>query len=117
MKKFKTYSDAGSVAIGTKEAWFLVQNGYGDGETLVLVFDTSDEFDEYCASRTGNWKFVTTIQGTRLEIIDYDCPSTTPWFDGSVHDWTPIETLNGRYAAYFNNGTVAFVRWGDAREL
>ena len=47
MKSFVTMSDAGSVAIGTKDAWFLVPNGYGDGETSVLVFDEYQEWNDF----------------------------------------------------------------------
>ncbi len=116
MKKLVTMSDAGSVAIGTKDAWFLVSNGYGDGETLVLVFEEYQEWEDYSKQHPG-WKFNTSLDGKRLEIVDYDCPSLKPWFDGSVHDWKPIETLDGRYSTYCNEGTVAFVRIGDATEL
>ncbi len=119
MKSIRTYADAGSIAIGTKEAWFLLPNGYGDGEFNTLVFDDFEEFDAVCRkSGLRGWRFLTTVQGTRLEIVDYDCPSTRPWFDGSVHDWTPIATLSGVFSAYNDGkGTIALVRLGDARRL
>lgn len=116
MKSFVTMSDAGSVAIGTKDAWFLVPNGYGDGETSVLVFDEYQEWNDFSKQHPG-WRFFTSLEGKRLEIVGYDCPSLRPWFDGSVHGWNPIVTLSGRYSAYYSNGEVALVRTGDTTQL
>lgn len=55
MKSFVTMSDAGSVAIGTKYAWFLIPNGYGDGETSVLVFDEYQEWNDFSKQHPG-WR-------------------------------------------------------------
>lgn len=106
-------SDAGSVAVGTKGCWFLVPNGHGDGETVIEVYAKPDDFDQE------GWRFQTVVEGRRIEILDYDCPSKEPWFDGSVHDWNPMDTLDGRFAIYNRPGMpkIALVRWGDAREL
>lgn len=61
MKSFVTMSDAGSVAIGTKNAWFLVPNGYGDGETSVLVFDEYQEWNDFSKQHPG-WRFFTSLE-------------------------------------------------------
>ena len=115
MKTIKTYSDAGGIAIGTREAWYILPNGYGDGVTTTLVFDSWEEFEE---SGGSGWRFLTTIEGTRIEVVDYDCPSKRPWFDGTVHDWTPVATLSGRYGAYNDGeGRIALIRYDDAREV
>lgn len=115
--KFEVMSDAGSIAIGTEDCHILADNGYGDGLTTVYVFGSDDEMKSVVGDR--KWRLFTTVTGSRIEIPDYDCPSKKPWpVDGSVHDWTPVVTLDGRYGIYNDGGgTVALVRWGDAPEL
>ena len=116
MKEYEAYSDAGGILVGTRECRVHIPNAYGDGITKVRVFDSEDEYEPYRGTKS-NLEFVTTVCGNRIEIPDYDCPSKEPWFDGSVHDWTPIVTLDGCYAVYAHDGEIDFKRLGDAREL
>lgn len=74
------------------------------------------EWNDFSKQHPG-WRFFTSLEGKRLEIVGYDCPSLRPWFDGSVHGWNPIVTLSGRYSAYYSNGEVALIRGGDATQL
>lgn len=116
MKEYEVYSDAGGILVGTRDCRVHIPNAYGDGITKVRVFDTKEEFEPYRGTKS-NLEFVTTVCGNRIEIPDYDCPSKEPWFDGTVHDWTPIVTLDGCYAIYAHDGEIDFERWGDAREV
>lgn len=117
MKSFVTMSNAGSMAIGTKDAWFRVPYGYGDGNPSMLVFDEYQEWNDFSKQHPG-WRFFTSLEGKRLEIFDYDCSPEWPWLDGSVHGWDPIVTLSGCYSAYYNTDVgVALVRSGDATQL
>ncbi len=116
MKEYEVYSDAGGILVGTRDCRVHIPNAYGDGITKVRVFDSKEEFEPYRGTKS-NLEFVTTVCGNRIEIPDYDCPSKEPWFDGKVHDWTPIVTLDGCYAVYAHDGEIDFERWGDAREV
>ena len=116
MKEYEVYSDAGGILVGTRDCRVHIPNAYGDGTTKVRVFDSKEEFEPYRGTKS-NLEFVTTVCGNRIEIPDYDCPSKEPWFDGTVHDWTPIVTLDGCYAVYAHDGEIDFERWGDAREV
>ncbi len=102
MKTIETFSDAGSIAIGTAECWTLVPNGYGDGTTRTHIFDDWKELEEH-ADRDDmrGWTLIGSVSGSRIEICDFDCPVR----------WKPVITLSGHYAIY-SNGTrnMALVR-------
>ena len=118
-KVFETYSDAGGVAVGTEECRCIVSNGYGDGMTVVYAGDEEDVWK--AVSKDGyekeGFRFATSFEGPRIEIPDYDCPSMRPWFDGDVHDWTPVVVLSGRFMVYQGKGAVLFCRIGDFRPV
>ena len=105
MKTFKTMSDAGGIAVGTAKAWTIISNGYGDGETTVYICETKEEFDELCKQHNYDLRFLTTVTGTEIQILDYDCPNSIPWFrDGSLHNFDNEESvcavLNGCFGCY-----------------
>ena len=116
MKEYEVYSDAGGILVGTRDCRVRIPNAYGDGITKIRVFDSKEEFEPYRGTKSF-LEFITTVCGNRIEIPDYDCPSKEPWFDGTLHDWTPIVTLDGCYAIYAHDGEIDFERWGDAREV
>lgn len=120
MKTIQTYSDAGGIQLGTAEAHIIVGNGYGDGRTRVIIDDNGEAWSTISKD---DCDFVTIVDGSSIEIPDYDCPRTTPWSDGTVHDWTPVVTLDGRYSIYTYSapcggfGTIIFEREGDATKV
>ena len=116
MKEYEVYSDAGGILVGTKDCRVHIPNAYGDGITKIRVYESNEGFEPYRGTKR-NLEFVTTVCGNRIEIPDYDCPSKEPWFDGTVHDWTPIVTLDGCYAIYAHDGEIDFRRLGDAIEV
>ena len=91
-KQFKTYSDAGSVKVGTGDFHFLINNARGDGETRIAIFNEEDAFNSDMMT------FETIIDGHGFFIYSYDCGNTV------------AETLYGKYAVYSYDGFVAFVK-------
>lgn len=103
MKKLTTISDIGSAKIGIDGQFTLdVPNGYGDGDTAVIICDK----DEYKPEDYALWA---SVRGNNINIYDYDC-------GGEV-----IETLSGKYGIYvagdrgvfLNKGAVIFEKWED----
>lgn len=96
---YHAMSDAGGVLVGDPAGAFgiIVDNGYGDGQTLVVVTDRNqvngDRFD-----------FVTSLKG-QCEVYDYDC--------AELGDGCAVAYLEGRYGVYSGDGCVVFERWGD----
>ena len=96
MEKFLTYSDVGSVLVGTKNFGVLLENGIGDGETLVYILD-KEEKDTVVPE---NAEFNTVISG-KVNLYKYDC---------SNRKRTDIKaTLNGTYYVYYYFANVYFV--------
>ena len=91
---FSVMSDAGGVKVGNDNFSTIFDNGYGDGETLVSVYDKQSEFD-----LDGLLEFNTSIECHDAYIYDYDCGGE------------PVSKLYGRYGVYSGYGCVAFVRW------
>ena len=105
MKTIKTYSDAASIAIGSKDLWARIPNGYGDGTFETLIFDDFEDFETHGGK---GWRFVTTFEGQRIEVAACDCPEC-------FRRWEPVAVLSGAYSAYYDGtGRIALVRRGDA---
>ena len=77
-------------------------NGYGDGDTAVIICNEN----EYKPEDYALWA---SVRGNNINIYDCDC-------GGEV-----IETLSGRYGIYvagdrgvfLNKGAVIFEKWED----
>jgi hypothetical protein len=95
MKQFKTYSDIGSVLVGNDNFSVALQNGYGDGETLVRVYEIGEKVPDGA-------KFNTSVQGT-FNIYNYDCS------DRNEED--VVATLSGRFGVYYGYSSVFFEKW------
>ena len=95
VKELKSYADAGSVLVGTKDFGVLIDNGYGDGESNIII-GTQQELSMF------DKKFLTIIKGN-FNIYNYDCCKR--------EEDEILITLSGRYGVYNNNGTVYFEEW------
>lgn len=93
---FYTGSDAGGLLVGDVNGGFsyLIPNGYGDGETRVVVADRMGLFNEDMMRNVG------IVDGNTL-IYGYDC-STPSQADNDAL------VLHGRYSVFSYDGTVAF---------
>lgn len=100
MKKYYTDSDIGCVLIGNEGFGYAVDNCYGDGTTSVYVFADEKEFDN--SDVKAKVKFDTSCKG-KFNIYSYDC--------ADLNSDDIVATLEGRYAVYHGNRTVAFVKW------
>ena len=103
MKKLTAISDIGSVKIGIDGQFTLdVPNGYGDGDTAVIICDK----DEYKPENHALWA---SVRGNNINIYEYDCSDEV------------VETLSGKYGIYvagdrgvfLNKGAVIFEKWED----
>lgn len=84
IKPFKTigtYSDVGSVKIGNNSFQFNIPNGYGDGDTEVLISDAPTKAPT-------NAEYVMHIEGY-FNIYSYDCSTSNV-----------AHTLHGAYYVY-----------------
>lgn len=86
-----TYSDAGSLKIGSGDMTILIPNGYGDGITKTL-FLLDKEFD--CDS----FQFFTSVEG-KIDIYSSDCGNEI------------VKTIIGRYGIFFRDSIIIFVEW------
>ena len=87
---FETYSDIGSLSVGTKEFKYNIPNLYGDGTNKVYIIDNNINLN--CLD------FLTTIEGN-FNIYEYDCGNQI------------AKTLKGRYAIYRGKRVFVFVKW------
>ena len=90
---YLTTSDAGGVKLGSDDFSVIIPNGSGDGDTSVKVVPK--------AKREGSEPdkgFFTVIEG-KFNIYSHDCGSRV------------VDTIDGRYGVYSNNGTVTLVEW------
>ena len=97
VERLHTASDVGSVKIGVKgKCEICIPNGYGDGETDVLIVQ-----DRKLVPSGAN--FLTSVEGDAIGIFAYDCGSET------------AKTLSGRFGVYnvpgCDHGIVVFERW------
>lgn len=97
-KVYRAYSDAGGVLVGDAAGTFayLVPNGYGDGETKVVVAEQPDLFNQDMLRNMG------AIDGCTW-VYRYDCASPG---DESER----LLTLQGRYVVYSGSRIVVFER-------
>jgi len=98
--------DGGSIAIGTKECRSCFPNGYGDGCFSVEVVSTKEQkkiFNEHYS----NWKFVGSVEGSAINVYDYDCLNIDELEDKSHI----LFTLSGIYGVYCNNGDIVLDKW------
>ena len=98
--------DGGSIAIGTKECRSCFPNKYGDGCFSVKVISTEKQkktFNEHYSK----WRYVGSVEGTGINVYDYDCLHGDELEDESHI----LFTLNGRYGVYCNNGKIILDKW------
>lgn len=88
--QFKTMSDVGGVKVGNKSFNMIVPNGVGDGTSRVAVLNEKN-FNSSC------FTYFTTIEG-EFNIYSYDCGEEI------------AKTINGRYAVYYDDHFVVFVK-------
>ena len=89
----KTWSDAGSLKVGTDDFSILISNGHGDGEMRYAVLEKEEIYNElYIMCHE------TTIKG-KFNIYSYDC--------GDDVDMV----VEGNFFVYSYEGLVALVRW------
>lgn len=102
VRRVVTMSDAGSVLVVSADGQLRVSvpNGYGDGDTEVLVAEGANQIN------ISSLDYQMALEG-RFEVYDYDCASESGPFRGDV-----VLSLDGPYTVYSANGTVAFVRFG-----
>ena len=78
MKRCYTDSDGGCFLFGNENFSFNLPNGYGDGRNTVLIFDSEEEFKNYCIKKYGNegwyerFRWKTFIKG-KFNLYNYDC--------------------------------------------
>ena len=93
--------DGGSIAIGTKECRSHFANGYGDGTFSIEVISTEAQKKTF-KKHYSKWKYIGSVEGTGINIYDYDCLKEDELEDESHI----LFTLSGRYAVYCNNGKI-----------
>lgn len=96
-----TSSDAGGVLVGDLSGTFgiVVNNGYGDGKTMVVVADRGQVNGD-------RFRFETTIEG-QAKVYRYDCA------DLSDDPGDAVTILDGRHGVYYGDGCVVFERWDE----
>lgn len=97
MKKFTTYSDAGSLKIGNENFQILIPNGYGDGKTYVHLCEKGELPDNI---KEQPWLFFTSFSGNDINIYDYDG-------DGAH----VVMSISGRFGVYSDHRHVYIERW------
>lgn len=93
-KQIKLYSDAGGVKVGTDNFSIIIPNGYGDGITRFAVLN-EDEVN------TSVFNYFTLLEGDEINIYKSDCGNTI------------LQTLKGRYGAYYSDGFVVLVEYNN----
>lgn len=83
-----TSSDIGGVKIGNEDFGIIIPNGFGDGETEVIITNNDAHVP---------LSFYTSVKGN-FNIYNYDCGNTVE------------TTLNGKYMIYSGKQTVVFVK-------
>lgn len=100
MKKYYTDSDGGAFLIGNKDFSFFISNNYGDCRNTVLVFESEEEYKNYCIEKYGktDWrdrfKWQTTIKG-KFNLYNYDC--------SDMSDKDVKAEFNGKYGLYLRS--------------
>lgn len=97
MKKFTTYSDAGSLKIGNENFQILIPNGYGDGKTYVHLCEKGELPDEI--DKRSCRTFFASFSGNDINIYDYDCGKHV------------VKRISGVFGVYADNRHVYIERW------
>ena len=102
---YTTYSDAGCVRVTDLAGTFSVNidNGYGDGQTKVLVSERVNTFENNFNTDMLDYKLY--LDG-EFAICNYDC---NPFSKAPE----TVATLKGCYQVYSRNRVVAFNKIGD----
>ena len=99
--------DGGSIMIGNESCRVCIPNGYGDGCFSVKVINK--EFSE----ETKEFTFRGTVQGTDLNIYNYDCLHNKEELEENI-----LKKLKpGRYGIYAKNGKIILEKWRWAYEI
>ena len=101
MEKYKYSCDGGSIMVGVKSTRICIPNNYGDGTHEVFIYDLDERFDD------NGWQFKCTIEGSEINIYDYDCLYSEEFNDKSHI----LCALSGRYGVYANYGNIAIEKW------
>jgi len=91
----KTSSDRGGVLVGNKDFCVLLKNGYGDGETRVVVTR-----DENYVNQPG-YSYNTVVSGNEFGIYGDDCD------DCKVA--MPVLILSGEFQVFYNGDKMEVV--------
>lgn len=91
-KQIKLSSDAGGVKVGTNNFSIIIPNGYGDGTTRFAILN-EDEVN------TSVFNYFTLLEGDEINIYKSDCGNTI------------LQTIKGRYGAYYSDGFVILVKY------
>lgn len=86
--KLDTYSDAGSLKVGSGSMTMLIPNGYGDGNMKVAFVKRNHPVIELL-------EFFTTVNGN-INLYAYDCGDDIK------------DTIEGDYSVYYGDGYVIF---------
>ena len=105
--------DAGSVLVECGGSFIHFDNGYGDGNFKVYLFDSKEEFDQYIEDHLKygieekQYRYNTQALFKNAKVLDYDCLFRC---NNDVLIEHTLFTLNGRYYIYYNDGKVYFVK-------
>ena len=90
----KTYSDVGSLKVGTNGMNVFIHNDYGDGVTRLAIIKKGHENYGYITRMMRNTNI--DISGD-INIYDYDCGDKI------------VTKISGSYTVYVYDGMIAFV--------
>lgn len=94
--------DGGSIMIGNETCRACFPNHYGDGYHNVYLCR-----DEEYPTWGDEWDFMGTVEGTNLNVYDYDCYHG----DALTCDSNFLFVLSGRYAVYAHDGDIIIQKW------
>lgn len=93
-KVYHYMCDGGSLLIGNETMRASFPNNFGDGEWEIRIED------EVKLINHSDYEFLGTVQGNKINIYEYDCPSTRDLTDPKCI----LCTLSGKYAVYASRG-------------
>ena len=105
MRTFYYGCDGGCISIGTKSCTVHIPNDYGDGKHTVSVYSKRDDAKKI--EYRDIWRWKGTVQGSRINVYNYDCLTNDELSDKK----NILCTLRGRYAVYVCSGDIALVKW------
>lgn len=95
--------DGGSIMIGNETCRACFPNHYGDGCHNVYLYSRGEK----CPVWGEEWYFMGTVEGTNLNVYDYDCYHG----DALTCESNFLFVLSGRYAVYANDGDIIIQEW------